>query len=697
MSFIFKTILVLISLIVCGISHGQKRQVPVSEKPNIIFIMVDDLGYGDIGVFYQNLRKHEKDAGLPFHLTPELDKMAAQGVIFTDQYSNAPVCAPSRASFLTGMTQGNAHIRNNQFDKALEDNHTVGTVLQYAGYKTAAIGKWGLQGVDEEGPNWPAHPLKRGFDYFYGYMRHADGHEHYPYEGIYRGKKEVWENYHEVSAGLEKCYTTDLWTAAAKQWITAHQNSTSGEQPFMMFLAYDTPHAVLELPTQAYPTGTGLHGGIQWIGEKGKMINTASGVPDSYVHDEYQNATYDDDGNSLTPEKPWPDTYVRYATSVRRIDDAIGDILSLLHDLDIDENTLVVFTSDNGPSIESYLPRDYAPNLPTFFGSYGPFDGIKRDVWEGGLRMPVIARWPSQLAAGVVISQPSMLSDWLATFADIAYAPIPARTDGASLLPALKNPKASFSKPLYVEYQEGGRTPSFSAFEPAHRNRKRGEMQMIRQGQMVGVRYDIKSALDSFEIYDIIHDPKQKYNLAHDHAMSSMQQNFQDMALQLRRTDKEAKRPYDTALVPAIREVPASLKKGLGHKYFKGEFPYPIDPMSYRKTRKSIAKTVDHHIKRGAHIYSGYIKVPENGSYTFSLESSNQVIIYLHGALAFDTGFEKGETKRYSYECNLEAGLHPIRIALVADSDTGQALKLGWGKDDDEIESCAPYFYHSLL
>jgi hypothetical protein len=301
------------------------------------------------------------------------------------------------------------------------------------------------------------------------------------------------------------------------------------------------------------------------------------------------------------------------------------------------------------------------------------------------------------LAAGVVISQPSMLSDWLATFADIAYAPIPARTDGASLLPALKNPKASFSKPLYVEYQEGGRTPSFSAFEPAHRNRKRGEMQMIRQGQMVGVRYDIKSALDSFEIYDIIHDPKQKYNLAHDHAMSSMQQNFQDMALQLRRTDKEAKRPYDTALVPAIREVPASLKKGLGHKYFKGEFPYPIDPMSYRKTRKSIAKTVDHHIKRGAHIYSGYIKVPENGSYTFSLESSNQVIIYLHGALAFDTGFEKGETKRYSYECNLEAGLHPIRIALVADSDTGQALKLGWGKDDDEIESCAPYFYHSLL
>src|SRR5690606_1415890 len=130
--------------------------------------------------------------------------------------------------------------RNNQFDKALEDNYTLGNVLQAAGYTTAAIGKWGLQGK-ATAPHWPAHPLKRGFDYYFGYIRHGDGHEHYPKEGRYRGKKEVWENYTDITEGLDKCYTGDLFTAAAKKYIIDHQQGKDAQKPFFLYLAYDTP------------------------------------------------------------------------------------------------------------------------------------------------------------------------------------------------------------------------------------------------------------------------------------------------------------------------------------------------------------------------------------------------------------------------------------------------------------------------
>src|SRR5690606_38069180 len=155
-----------------------------------------------------------------------------------------------------------------------------------------------------------------------------------------------------------------------------------------MYLAYDTPHAVLELPTQAYPEGSGLNGGIQWLGKPGHMINTASGTVDSYMYPQYARATYDDDNNAATPEVSWPDTYKRYASVNCRIDEQVADILQLLKDLKIDDNTLVVFTSDNGTSAESYLPEPYKPD---FFNGFGPFDGIKRDLYEGGVRVPAIA------------------------------------------------------------------------------------------------------------------------------------------------------------------------------------------------------------------------------------------------------------------------------------------------------------------
>ncbi len=250
------------------------------KRPNIIFILCDDLGFGDIGVLYQNSRA----PGQPRELTPNIDSFAAESLQLHQHYCPAPVCAPSRASFLLGVHQGHANVHDQQWDKALADNHTVPRVLKRAGYATGAIGKWGLGGDDLGGTtpaDWPAFATKRGFDYFFGYERHADGHDHYPKEAIYSPKsKECYDGTNNVMSTLDKCYTTDLFTARAKKWIQ-DQRATNSSQPFFLYLAYDTPHAVYELPTQAYPSGGGTNGGMQWIGTAGHMINTASGTIDS--------------------------------------------------------------------------------------------------------------------------------------------------------------------------------------------------------------------------------------------------------------------------------------------------------------------------------------------------------------------------------------------------------------------------------
>ncbi len=251
---------------------------PAAPRPNIIFILCDDLGYGDVGVFVQNQRAARQDRSLPFFATPHLDTLAREGVKIPQHYAAASVCAPSRASLLTGLTQGHASVRDNQFDKALADTHTLATVLRQAGYATAALGKWGLQGGDDEKnaagtpATWPAYPTRRGFDFFFGYVRHKDGHFHYPKED----RREVWENDREISAGLDLCYTTDLFTARTKKWIVEH-NAAQPAQPFFLYLAYDTPHAVLQNPPTAYPSGGGLGGGVQWTDRPHAMINTATG------------------------------------------------------------------------------------------------------------------------------------------------------------------------------------------------------------------------------------------------------------------------------------------------------------------------------------------------------------------------------------------------------------------------------------
>jgi hypothetical protein len=239
------------------IARGLDPTDPQSRlaRPNVVFVLTDDLGWGDLGVLYQGSLPGPKRLD-----TPHLDRMAAEGAVLMQHYCPASVCAPSRASLLLGVHQGHAGVRDNQFDKALEPNHTLGTTLQSAGYATAAIGKWGLQGNGSSAANWPAYPTRRGFDTFYGYVRHADGHNHYPFhQTAARPPKEVWDGTNEVSSGLALCYTADLWTARAKKLLVDHRVATP-ERPFFLYLAYDTPHASLDLPTQAYPAGSGLGG-----------------------------------------------------------------------------------------------------------------------------------------------------------------------------------------------------------------------------------------------------------------------------------------------------------------------------------------------------------------------------------------------------------------------------------------------------
>ena len=664
----------------------------LAKPPNIIFILTDDLGWGDVGVMFQNGRAAANDRSEPWGFTPNLDRMAAEGARLTDHYCAAPVCAPSRASILTGLSQGHANVRDNQFDKALEANHTLASVLKQAGYATVAVGKWGLQGGGEtaeedtmtaEGdhvnPNWTATPMKRGFDDYFGYMRHADGHEHYPKEAPYtdhQKSKQVWDGTNNITPELDKCYTADLWTAWAKQWIVKHEQ-TRATQPFFMYLAYDTPHATQELPTQAYPAGGGLRGGMQWLGTPGHMINTASGTIDSWFHPDYRNATYDDDHNPATPEVAWPDVDKRYATAIRRLDDAVADIQQELKDLKIDQDTLVIFTSDNGPSIESYIPHE--PLRADFFDSFGPFDGIKRDCWEGGLRVPTLARWPGHIPAGRVVGTPSISYDWMRTFAEAADLPVPAEVDGVSLLPELtgqgRQPDPGY---LYVEYFQNGRTPNYAKFSPNHRGRQRKQMQTVRMGDYVGVRYDIKSQAEPFEIYHVTTDPKEAIDLAA--TMPALEQQFKALSLQARRPNDSAPRPYDNELVPASPVVP--VKDGVRWQAYEGTFPWVPD---FAILPAVAAGTADSPRldklprKQDAGLYfTGYLQIPADGNYTFSLETDSGVVLRIHDATVIDADFDQPDHNAKSGSIRLQAGLHPFRLYYARSSQDAPLLKLSW-------------------
>jgi hypothetical protein len=332
----------------------------------------------------------------------------------------------------------------------------------------------------------------------------------------------------------------------------------------------------------------------------------------------------------------------------------------LLRDLNIDQDTLVVFTSDNGPSIESYLPE---PLRADFFDSYGPFDGIKRDCWEGGERVPTLVRWPGHVPAGAVITRPSISYDWLRTFTEVAGLPAPARADGVSLLPELTGQPGQRDRGyIYVEYYQNGRTPKYQKFAAAHRDRKREQMQLIRMGNYTGVRYDIKAQSDPFELYDVSKDAKEMTNLAA--AMPAMEEQMKAMVLQSRRPNSNSPRPYDNELVPAVPAVPTT--NGVEWKSFEGEFPWVPDFETLKPVasgaadRPDIAKRTRK--QNGGMLFTGYLNIPQDGDYTFYLRTDTGAELRIHDATVIDADFGYYGGKEISGNVRLQAGLHPFRL-----------------------------------
>jgi arylsulfatase A-like enzyme len=649
-----------------GQSYASQMIALEGPAPNIIMIMVDDLGYGDVYCLHQKFRDNGQGGGVAgdgiingteeaFIYTPNLDRMAAEGAKLTRHYTSAPVCAPARGSLLQGRDQGHANIRNNDFDKNISDNHTLGTLLKDAGYYTATVGKWGVGGTSATDPGVPT---KRGFDYFYGYIRHSHGHQHYPgnagtvYEGIGNGSTPL-----AITSGLDNAYTTDLWTAKAKQ-IIQDRTANNPNTPFFLYLAYDAPHAQLQVPTQAYPAGSGTGGGLTW------PLNTNSGTNNSYIHPDYSGLS---------------NAAARHATMVRRIDNCIGDILQTLRDLNIDENTLVVFTSDNGTHDEPGIGGSVAHD-PRNFDSYGFLEGIKRDTWEGGIRMPTFAWWPGQIGdnnqatPALESTRPSAFWDWMPTFADAAGATPPAWSNGVSLLPELTATGTQQDKGyLYFEYQNNSSTPSYADF-PVHGGATRGEMQAIFMEDPAdgknykGIRYNISSHSDNFLIYDVDADPGEATNLAGSKA--ALQQMMKDRVLQVR-TDGDYSRSYlSSELAPPA--PPASSVNGLDYKAYTGnwswvpETDYLTPIVSGTATHLDLSKrTRDDDILLE---FTGYISVPTDGTYTFQMTTDSSVgtnasggMLWIHDAHIIDDDFNHDGSAQ-SGSMHLQAGLHPIRV-----------------------------------
>lgn len=671
----------LLSLLLAGFSCPAPllaRDAETDTPPNIIFILCDDLGWGDLGVFYQNESTHSKKLA-----TPRLDAMARQGAQLRNHYCPAPVCAPSRASLLLGVHQGHSDVRDNQFDKALPNNHTLASMLQAAGYTTAIVGKYGLQGNGNGDPKgsvrWPAYPTKRGFDEFFGYVRHGDGHMHYPAEHwplgdspFHQKPKEVWHNDQEISEQLDGCYTTDLFTAYAKKWITeqTHRDDAKSRKPFFLYLAYDTPHAALQVPSVPYPDGDGLDGGVQWTGKDGEMINTADGEIDSFRYPEYTG-------------KGWSDVEERFATMVRRIDDSVGDLLQTLRDLNIDKNTLVVFSSDNGPHHEAYLKGEHYD--PTSFQSYGPFDGTKRDTWEGGIRVPTLAWWPSDIPAGTIDSSPSQFHDWMATMADVAGVASPAISDGVSLVPTITASGKRRDSQIYVEYAQGGRTRAYNDFEPRKRNHKRGQMQVVMLDGYKGLRVNITDPHAPFEIYDLKSNRSETKNLADTSPQfQRLQQRMQNQVLRMRRSNASAPRPYDDLPVPSLAEQPMS--EGMIVTAKPGAFDYlpnfdAVPAVPTTVITKTPGSPVD--LGTGVYRYLGYLNIPADGKYELRFQSSTPALVRIHNAVLIDNDFGHDAVETKATEIRLAAGLHRVAITLLAPSDPPQWQLSGYAEDDD--------------
>lgn len=409
------------------------------QKPNVIYILADDLGYGDIEPYGQEIIK-----------TPHLTQMASEGMMFMQHYSGSTVSAPSRGSVLTGLHTGHSQIRGNleiapEGQQPMEGNtYTIGKMMQAEGYTTGIFGKWGL-GFPES----PSTPTKMGFDEFYGYNCQRMAHSYYP--------DHLWKNEEKVILednlnGGRKIFSQELIHQEGLQFIRNNK-----DKPFFAMLTYSLPHAELNLP----------HDSIYHIYE-----NMFEETP-------YTGGYHDS-------EKP----RASFAAMVSLLDKYVGEVMQELKNLGIDDNTIVIFTSDNGPHIEGGAD-------PEFFNSSGPLRGVKRDLYEGGIRVPMIVRYPNKVKAGATTNHMSAFWDILPTLAEITNVELPANqtTDGISFLPTLLNKgQQKQHEYLYWEFHEGG-----------------GRL-ALRQGDWKMIILNAKSE-EKVELYNLANDLGENNNL----------------------------------------------------------------------------------------------------------------------------------------------------------------------------------------
>lgn len=382
---------------------------PAPSRPNIILILADDLGYGELGAYGQREIQ-----------TPHLDRLAARGMRFTRFYAGSPVCAPSRSVLMTGLHTGHTRVRGNapRTDRTAQTlratDRTVARALQEAGYATALIGKWGLGQQGSTGI-----PNRHGFDYFYGYLDQLHAHNPYPEFLMRQDQRVRLRNTMDAKAPPEavesgagwasvaRDFAPDLMTDEALRWI-----SQPRRKPFFLFWSLITPHA----------------------NNEGTRVGRGQEVPDLGIY----------------KDRPWPLADRAHAATITRLDADVGRLLQRLQRLGLDQNTLILFSSDNGHHQEG-------GNHPELFDANGPLRGLKRDLYEGGIRVPLIACWPGRIQPGVSTDHVGSFSDFFPTVCDLAGAPPPLGLDGTSFLPTLLGQAGQRPNPLlYWEFHEGG-------------------------------------------------------------------------------------------------------------------------------------------------------------------------------------------------------------------------------------------------
>jgi len=412
-----------------------------APKPNILLIQADDLGYGDLGAYGQAMFQ-----------TPNVDRLAKSGLRFISYYAGSTVCAPSRAALMTGLHTGHAWIRGNVAGNSLRDqDRTIASVLKDAGYRTALIGKWGL-GESES----PGRPDRKGFEYSFGYLSQTHAHRQFT-DHLYRNGQRV-----EVSPND---YSNDLFTRETVSFIEKNDN-----RPFFIYLNYTVPHAELRVPDDSMTPFKGH------FPEK-PFVNAAA------------------DAKLTGPDEPslgyrsQPTPHAAFAAMVARMDRDVGRIVDLLRQRGLDQRTLVLFTSDNGPHQEG-------GGDPEFFKSSGGLKGIKRDMYEGGIRVPMIASWPGTIAAASTTTYAAAHWDLFPTFAEIAGAPVPSGLDGVSILSVLRGQTQKPHEFMYWEFHE------------------RGFQQAVRMGNWKAVRLAKDKPL---ELYNLADDPTEYTDVAAKH------------------------------------------------------------------------------------------------------------------------------------------------------------------------------------